>query len=266
MYISPISNNNYHYKKNPTKTINAKFKAHPDFYKLARDYEVTASNYFRRGPCYGSPDERYIDIVNTFKKLFSQNKERKPIKILIVGIGNSQEPFSYLATIKEIIGNKKLSEVLDLHIIDLQSKPKEKQLFDNSYYDQWNRPEFASSSFIKDPKEFSTYGIKYSREYRVNDEIFEFLKSTYNDKTKSKWDTRVQDGIKEYENNSFDIISINNTLGYLETRDECIDVISNTDRALKKDGVFITDTYYTGLDLNPQGNFSKLYNGIFKKL
>ena len=54
-------------------------------------------------------------------------------------------------------------------------------------------------------------------------------------------------------------------MGYAAYTSVSLEVLG-TAVAKAQDGVFITDTYYTGLDLNPQGNFSKLYNGIFKKL
>ena len=42
--------------------------------------------------------------------------------MLIAGIGKSQEPFSYLSTLKSLFKNKKLTDILKLKTIDLQSK------------------------------------------------------------------------------------------------------------------------------------------------
>ena len=61
-------------------------------------------------------------LTQIFESVFI-NKIRQPLKMLIAGIASSQEPFSYLTTIKTIIKDKPIENVLDLHIIDLQSKP-----------------------------------------------------------------------------------------------------------------------------------------------
>ena len=143
--INPITQNNY-YKKDK-KNNNIKFKAHPDFDKLAKVSNITASSYFRRGPVYGSPSDKYEEIVDIFKNLLT--KENKlPQKMLIVGIGNSQEPFSYLATIQDIIKDKNLKSVLDLYTVDLQSKPTTQKLFYDSFYDDKFEPIYAQSSFV----------------------------------------------------------------------------------------------------------------------
>ena len=56
--IRPISTAIYSYNNRQVT-----FKAHPDFDKLSKDYEIKASSYFRRGTAYGSESEEYIDIV-----------------------------------------------------------------------------------------------------------------------------------------------------------------------------------------------------------
>ena len=109
----------------------------------------------------------------------------EPQKMLIAGIGNSQEPFSYLAVIKDLFQNKKLTEVLDLHTIDLQSKPKDEKLKLDSFLDFGNcsGPEYAKSSFLED--DALKYGGFYFQKYRVIDEIFNYLKSVYENKNKA---------------------------------------------------------------------------------
>ena len=119
MLINPIYTNNNSYR---FQQKNTNFKAHPDFIELAKRYEVTASSFFRRGISYGSPSERFNDIVNILKKIFLSSLNQKQ-KLLITGIGNSEEPFSYLASIKEIIKTRKLEDTVDLNIVDLQSRP-----------------------------------------------------------------------------------------------------------------------------------------------
>ena len=99
-------------------------------------------------------------------------------KMLIAGVGESQEPFSYLATIKSLCPDKKLTEVLDLKTVDLQSKPSSQQLFSDSYFEYRYQPDYAQSSFVTDIRPSIKYPSIYSY-YRVNDEIFNFLDDTY---------------------------------------------------------------------------------------
>ena len=78
---------------------------------LQKQYQITASSYFRRGPYYGSANDNFQNIINVFQTIFDKNI-KQPIKMLIVGIGDSQEPFSYLAVIKNIIKYQNLSSIL----------------------------------------------------------------------------------------------------------------------------------------------------------
>lgn len=249
-------------------TLNLKnsltFKAHPDFVKLSKNYNITASSYFRRGQTYGSADKDFMDIVKLFDKIFTR-KIKEPLKMLIAGIGESQEPFSYLAVIKNIIRNKNIKEVLDLHVVDLQSKPNSGELFKNSYFEYSHKPDYASSSFVKDmmPKVRFDSIPGY---YRVNDEIFKFLDATYSNTEKSHWENRVQDSVKEHPNEVFDIISINNTLGYIADKQERIDTLKDTYRILKKDGFLISDP--DGFFVKEAGlvdKFKEIFPGIYKK-
>ena len=234
--ILPISPFN-----NITSTKNSKlsFKAHPDFIKLSKNYNITASSYFRRGQAYGSADENFIDIVKLFEKIFTK-QIKAPLKMLIGGIGESQEPFSYLAVIKNIIKDKNICDVLDLNIIDLQSKPIKKNLFKNSYYEYSHQPEFAANSFIKDYKDNIIFN-SLPGYYRVNDDIFNFLNKTYSDHTKSKWESRLQETIIKYNSSEFDIISVNNIIGYIDNSTERINTLKNIYRSLKENGILITD-------------------------
>ena len=221
------------------KSSKISFKAHPDFVRLSKNYNITASSYFRRGQAYGSADENFVDIVKLFEKIFTK-QIKAPLKMLIGGIGESQEPFSYLAVIKNIIKDKKINEVLDLNIIDLQSKPNKEELFKNSYFEFSHKPDYASNSFVEDIYPRMRFN-SITGYYRVNDEIFDYLNNTYTDIEKSNWESRIQDSIKKYPNEEFNIISINNTLGYIANKQERIDTLQDSYRILKKDGVLISD-------------------------
>lgn len=238
------------------------FKAHPEYKILAKHYEINASSYFRRGGFYGSPSDEFINVVNLFKNIFNKNFDKK--KMFIAGIGDSQEPFSLLAVIKNLINNKSLKDMLDLYIADLQSKPNDKKLFEQSYFDSHIviMPNYAKDSFIDDDGE--KYGLKSYKKFRVKDEIFDFLKQTYNNRKKSYWNSRVQDVVAEINDEQFDIVSINNTLGYIKDENVIADTLNNIKRITKKGGVFITDPY------NKYDNLRDVMKeeckGIFRKI
>ena len=259
MRISPIttSYNNF-YKNNNTQRI--AFKAHPDFDELSQKYDVTASSFFRRGPLYGIASDDYADIITVFKDIFKKGTKQK---MLIAGVGESQEPFSYLATIKSLCPDRKLTDILDLKTVDLQSKPSSQQLFSDSYFEYRYQPDYAQSSFVVDVRPSIKYPAIYSY-YRVNDEIFKFLDDTY--KNNSLWDTRVQEAVKTFPDEEYDVISINNTLCYITDKDTRIDTVKNIYRTLKKGGTFITDPHYGFIEeANLSDSFIKCAKGIYKK-
>ena len=200
--------------------------------------------------------------------LFVDSKNTNDKKsILIVGIGRSQEPFSYLASIKELIKDKKLKDVLNLQTVDLQAKPTKNILLSCTHYGGfWGKePIFAKSSFIKYAQMYGDTVLQTG--FRVNDEIFDYLYKTYNNKSKSKWATRIQDDIKNYPDNSFDVLSMNNVLGYIEDDDEYYSTIKNMPRIVKPNGFIITDTICENLfqKVGVDKMLTKISAGIFKK-
>lgn len=241
-------------------------KAHPDFYEISQyNLSLRASSFFRRGVVLGETSY-FKDIIDVFSTLFNKNTNDKK-SILIVGIGRSQEPFSYLASIKELIKDKKLKDVLNLQTVDLQAKPTKNILLSCTHYGGfWGKePIFAKSSFIKYAQMYGDTVLQTG--FRVNDEIFDYLYKTYNNKSKSKWATRIQDDIKNYPDNSFDVLSMNNVLGYIEDDDEYYSTIKNMPRIVKPNGFIITDTICENLfqKVGVDKMLTKISDGIFKK-
>lgn len=241
-------------------------KAHPDFYEISKyNLSLRASSFFRRGVVLGETSY-FKDIIDVFSTLFNKNTNDKK-SILIVGIGRSQEPFSYLASIKELIKDKKLKDVLNLQTVDLQAKPTKNILLSCTHYGGfWGKePMFAKSSFIKYAQMYGDTVLQTG--FRVNDEIFDYLYKTYNNKSKSKWATRIQDDIKNYPDNSFDVLSMNNVLGYIEDDDEYYSTIKNMPRIVKPNGFIITDTICENLfqKVGVDKMLTKISDGIFKK-
>ena len=207
--------------------------------------------------------------------------------MLIIGIGHSQEPFSYLASIKGIIKSNPLNKAVDLYVVDLQSKPKYNELRLNAFpnlfpYEKF--PKYASKSFIKDVKFPNTEPnnlspIKYyiytqmhkpahpSKDYRVNDEILKFVNEAYNNPEKSKWDSCIQEVITNFSDNEFDIISANNVFGYLSDNDYA-KTMKQIKRILKtEDGYFISDPYFQDVQNSEiLSTFKELYLGIYQKI
>lgn len=241
-------------------------KAHPDFYEISQyNLSLRASSFFRRGVVLGETSY-FKDVVDVFSTLFNKNTNDKK-SILIVGIGRSQEPFSYLASIKELIKDKKLKDVLNLQTVDLQAKTTKNILLSCTHYGGfWGKePMFAKSSFIKYAQMYGDTVLQTG--FRVNDEIFDYLYKTYNNKSKSKWATRIQDDIKNYPDNSFDVLSMNNVLGYIEDDDEYYSTIKNMPRIVKPNGFIITDTICENLfqKVGVDKMLTKISDGIFKK-
>ena len=241
-------------------------KAHPDFYEISQyNLSLRASSFFRRGVVLGETSY-FKDVIDVFSTLFNKNTNDKK-SILIVGIGRSQEPFSYLASIKELIKDKKLKDVLNLQTVDLQAKPTKNILLSCTHYGGfWGKePMFAKSSFIKYAQMYGDTVLQTG--FRVNDEIFDYLYKTYNNKSKSKWATRIQNDIKNYPDNSFDVLSMNNVLGYIEDDDEYYSTIKNMPRIVKPNGFIITDTICENLfqKVGVDKMLTKISAGIFKK-
>ena len=241
-------------------------KAHPDFYEISQyNLSLRASSFFRRVVVLGETSY-FKDVIDVFSTLFNKNTNDKK-SILIVGIGRSQEPFSYLASIKELIKDKKLKDVLNLQTVDLQAKPTKNILLSCTHYGGfWGKePIFAKSSFIKYAQMYGDTVLQTG--FRVNDEIFDYLYKTYNNKSKSKWATRIQDDIKNYPDNSFDVLSMNNVLGYIEDDDEYYSTIKNMPRIVKPNGFIITDTICENLfqKVGVDKMLTKISAGIFKK-
>ena len=238
------------------------FKAHPDLALLKNKYpeQYNVSCYFRHS-IFALPGNEYKRIIKTLYDVFKSSPEKK--SMLIGGIGDSQEPFSLLAVIKNIT-KKPLDEVLDLHIVDIKDKPDSKLLFQQSYYDGLHAPLFAKNSFIETKKYRKLFGLE--PKYRVDDEIYDYLKKTYDDAQKSKWETRIQDAVKEYPNEKFNIVSINNVLQYIDNLSIIKTTLKNVVRTMKPKGVFFTDTFESTKDtLINTKETDWLYYGIFAK-
>lgn len=287
MYIPPITSANIYNPNRYGYSKETNFTAHPDFYKNGN---TKASCYFRHGAVLLS-GKGYNKIENLFANIF-KHKTPEPKKMLIIGVGNSQEPFSYTSSIKGIIGKKPIKDNLDLYTVDLQSRPPEDELKKQALphlFEYEKFPKYAGRSFVKDSYsrwlgqeknklsviEEYLYSItnpapeKGATILRVNDEVFDFVKETYNNPLKSKWDSRIQEAILDYPDEKFDVISANNILPYIQTEAEELAVLKHIGRVLKTNGYFITDPYkFRSESIKDAGldNFREISAGIYQKV
>ena len=70
--------------------------------------------------------------------------------------------------------------------------------------------------------------------------------------------------MKNFNDTQFDIVSINNTLGYIGDKNAVTDTLNHINRILRKDGVFITDPYRKCDNLRT--TMVEEYKGIYRKL
>lgn len=239
---------------NPNHTA---FTHHPDFEKLAQTEPIKASCFFRRDGITSS--DSFLDIIKVFKTMF-EGEIKTPKKMLIVGVADSQEPFSYLTAISQIRKDKPIEELLDLYIVDLQSAPNKNKLHKDSYAIEELIPNYARGGFIKSMRPSS-----YFYSVRVRDDLFKFLKNTYNNPEKSKWESRIQEVIKDYPDNYFDIVSMNNVIFYLPNRDKS-PTMENIYRTIKKGGLYITEGDLYVNKSTFASDMERINYGIFKKI
>lgn len=257
--ITPINNISL---KNPYSNLKAtpvNFTAHKDFKRIAQDYNIKASCYFRRGTFYGAPASEFADIISALRKVFSTEGKKD---FLIIGVADSQETFSLMAAAKDILENKILKDCVTLKCIDLQSKPTDKKLYKDSFYDSCARPPYAFSSFVYDKENF---GNARTQHYRVTDEIFDLVRDSY--LYNSLWNTRAQDAVKKLPDEGFDVISINNVLPYIrmDGNKAALDTVKSLIRATKKGGVIITDVVPCVGECNLNFFCQKIEEGIWQR-
>lgn len=231
---------------------------------------LLCSSFFRRGDCYGSDSKAFQDVVDVLKDVM---KKAKPVKMMIVGVADGQEPVSIMAVMSELSGHKPLKEVVDLNCLDLNPKPAIRDKLGT-------KPMYAATSFdeirVEMPHHF------YATDYKLKPKIMAYLKSVYkncnpmNPNVKSHWNTDVREFAKKAESEKYDVISYNNVAKYMDSDKDRISVMENLGRMLKVDGVLITDPTFSEVlsdtwSSNPKvipgaDKFIRLKPGIWKKI
>lgn len=239
---------------------NITFGQRPEFSFLSYTYkEPLASVFFRRGSLYESQSPEFRDVIKAVNQV---SKEKTIPKLLVVGVGKAQEPLSYLAVIKDRSKNKPLESIVDLHCVDLQDKISDEALDKYAFLDLDDHPLFAKESF----ENVSTNPRRYH--YRIKSEILDYLKKTFNNPEKTKWETKIQDFANACKSNIYNIISINNVLLYIRNKKERKQLMDNITRILSGNGILVTDLYDKEYkrEFPCLKNFRKLANGIWQKV
>lgn len=262
--VNPYNNNNNNNNRTnftQQSKSNITFGQHSEFSNLFHIYEIPlASTFFRRGTSFANQSCKFADVIKAIEQI---PKWPTIPKLLVVGVGEAQEPLSYLAVIKDMYKNKPLKSVVDLHCVDLQDKITNKTL--DKYYafmDENESPKFAEESFenvSKNPRK---------KLFKVKSEILEYLKKVFNNPEKTKWETKIQDFAIACKSKVYDMVSINNVLLYIRNKKEKIQLIEDLTRIIKENGFLVTDpdeeTYMQKI-LRLQ-NFKKIDAGIWQKV
>lgn len=241
---SPITNNTRLYE-NRKNLANAR----PEFKKLLEENSITGpltSGFFRN-----EMGRKYEDVIAALK--MSINSEQ-PTKMLIVGVGEAQEPFSYLAVLKDLQQDKSLDEIVDLNCVDIQPQMSNQELRQYACLEKAETPKFALKSF-----EQTNEGL-----YKVKENFIEYLQRTFNDKSKTHWNTSVNEYTANCPREKYNLISMNHVLMYIEDKSIKEKIINDVAKIMKPGGIFITDTLiseYEGLK-----NFKEIVAGIFQRL
>lgn len=253
-FINTASYNKYKQHSTQNKS-NVSFGARDEYEKLliSSRHDPRTSLFFRY------QNDRPFNIVkNTIEEIFK--KIHHP-KMLIVGVGRGQEPFSYMAVIREILkkdpvyANKSLDSVVDLNCVDLQPKISDAELKSASRVMAFNTSPStnAPSCFNRD-----LFG-----NYEVIPEIFNYVRKIFNNPAKSKWNTLIQDFAAKCKPESYHIISMNNVLMYIDDVNAKIKTLKNVLNMLAPNGILITDTK---LGIMIPENFKQIAPGILQRI
>lgn len=226
------------------------FAARKEYVDYDNSFDVRASNWFRRSRFYGPQSEDFQHIINTLADIY---KNKLKINLLIVGIGQGQEPLSFLTSIKALNPRKKLKNVVNLSCVDLQPKDLDEKEWKISNFDKDDT--YFPQMFTKNPNDYCGYPLT---------EISDYYRNTLNDPAKSKFDTFAIEFARESKPKIYDVVSCNNTLIYGKSRREGLQSLRGLAKIVKTGGVLITDAFVE-FDKVLSKNFKKLYPGIHRK-
>lgn len=257
MIVSSINFNLVSQRKNKTNLVKEKPNIAFCAQNLNENLPVVYSGpqtslFFRKGF-----RRSFSDTVNAIRSIAMT--QPKP-KILVVGVGKTQEPLSYLAVIQTMFRNKPIETSVDLHCVDFQPKISDEKLAEYSKYSYDTVPDYALGGFVPN-------GNKYYP-YKFKPEIIQYLSNVFNNPQKAHWNTRVEDFAATCPKGVYNMISINNVLMYIKDYSVRIKTMENIAGMLKAKGILITDE---NIDCYPStykflSDFIHLAPGIWQKI
>lgn len=224
----------------------------------------TVSVYFR-----STLDRNFYKVENA---ILNKARQTKRPKVLVVGVGKSQEPASYIAILLEEymrgrnqkINSGTIDSLLDLYCVDLESKVSNQEL--------------EKYSIAECPRErtlmYAPNGFTETSDgkLKIIPEITDYLRKTFNNPQKAFWNKTIQDFSREYLFNAYrkpdsdfgyDIISMNHVLMYLSNYKEKVDTCLKVLKMLKPSGILITDPSFK---IVPPENIRNISPGIWQRV
>jgi len=175
------------------------------------------------------------DYVFFIKLVSDAIKNGKPFKFLEIGVGNMEEPVSFLATAHTNSEGVKLEDLVDMEIVELEKKENRSanyRLGKNLFFDH---P-------IKPPKACESSFSLINGEYEASNEIKEYLLRRIDDESKTHFNTPIEN-FAESTNIKYDVVACNNVLQHLGGQE-----------------------YYENPLKNNNGDYTRYYNELLKIL
>lgn len=156
------------------------------------------SEFFRHKEDY----DFFIELVN------DAIENGKPLKFLEIGVGNMEEPVSFLATAYANSNGMKLEDIVDMEIVELEKKENR-----NTNY-RLGKKLFFDSPSVKPPKTCENSFSLIDGEYEVADEIKEYLSRRIDDESKAHFNTPIEN-FASSTNTKYDVVACNNVLQHM---------------------------------------------------
>lgn len=168
--------------------------------------------------------------------------------MLVVGVANLEEPFSYLSILSEMQNHRPIDDYLDLNCVDLKPEIPNTEVDKLSYCERGYFYDFyPKSSFIKEPDFYVTGSGKCVSGYRykAKPHIVKYLTKVIRNPEKTFWNTDIVDFAEneakkdEQRRKKYDIISNHYVSMYLNY-DEDIKTAVNLVKMLNPGGILLT--------------------------
>lgn len=216
-------------------------KINPDHYKeIMKDQEVLGPGYELERSQFFRHKYQYEIFDNELDKKL---KEKDQVNFLTIGIGNLEEPLSFLSVAEKHAQEQEqnIQDILDLKMVDIRDKDEiktEKNLGKDAFGNIREPDQAYKKSFdiIKTGKN--------KGEYQFNDNITTYISKKFNDPNKTKLNTPVEEFLNEHGNKKYDFVACNNVLQWLGY---------NYDNPLK-----------SGAENKKEKNFQEFYQNIKK--